>query len=337
MGATPKNISGSRSAGICGLSKWSSVVDEWLTIEEELEPGFCDKNGYIKPVRQDNPFLTWGLAFEDAICQKIFETTRYTVNNREREDEILDGICTCHRDGDIEIDYDRPRILIENKTTSSWAFRDEWGEEDSDVIPVNYGIQVQHNMMVTGLPVCWLFVLIFPVVQTELDKLVNLSEVDKKKWVDVLAEMGLLKRFIIRADTEIQEMLRERYREFWNENVLKQIPPEPVSMLDLRKLLPRKFGECVAPPRIAHLVNTYRDMSEEENRVKPIKENIRVRILNYMRLGSSRLMIKTHPITNRTIYCGKIGPHDKNLRLLSENGRVLATYSRGRFTIRRGK
>lgn len=318
MGATPKNISGSRSAGVCNLSKWNSAVDIFLEIEEELHPNFCDDHGYVKPVRKESPFLTWGLAFEDPICEKIRETTGYTVRNREQEDSILGGICTCHRDGDIELDGGT-EVLIENKTTSAWAFRDEYGEEDSDVIPINYGIQVQHNMMVTGLPVCWLFVLVFPRVQTELDQIVTLSAIDKKQWVDVLAEMGLFKRFIIEAKPEIQQMLRERYRDFWYGNILTQIPPSPVSMLDLRKLLPAKFGECIADPKVMHLVNTFRDMSEEENRVAPIKENLRIKILDFMRENAT---------TTKT----------KNLRLLAENGRVLASYTTGGgFRIRKEK
>ena len=322
MGAKPKNISGSRAASICNLDKFKSCVDTWLEIEEELKPGFCEKNGYEKPVRQDNPFLSWGLAFEDPICEKIHELTGYLVCDREKEFNahalygIDPDIATCHIDG--ALDGDEHAILDENKTTSIWAFRDEYGDDDSDVIPINYSIQVQHNMMLTGCVECWLFVLIFPVVQTELDELVKLSEVDKKKWVDVLAEMGLFKRFVIDVNRDIQYMLKDRYREFWKDNVLAEVPPEPVSMDDLKKLLPRKFGECIAPPEVMHMVNTYRDMTAEEGRVKPIKEDLRVKILDYMRESAT-------PADN------------KNLRLLSESGRVVATYSKGRFTVRKMK
>lgn len=313
MGSTPKNISGSRSAAICGLSKWNSAVDVWLEIKEEIDPGFCKKNGFAKPEKKESPFLSWGLAFEDAICAKIEEIHGVKVVNREHEYSNSDGTQTCHVDGEI----DGEPLLVENKTTSTWAFRDEYGDEDSDVIPENYSIQVQHNMMLSGCVSCWLFVLIFPVVQTELDELVVLSEVDKKKWVDVLCEMGLFKRFIIHADSEIQAMLRERYDEFWTKNVLESVPPTPVSMDDLKKLLPSKFGECIASPKIMHAINTYRDISTEENRVKPIKNNLKVKILDYMRMNSSS--------------DGK----NKNLRLLSENGRIVATYSNGRFTIKK--
>lgn len=313
MGATPNNISGSRSAAICGLSKWSTEVSVWLEIMEEREPGFCAKHGYEKPVKEESPFLTWGLAFEDAICQKIEEIESVKIVRREHEYSSDDGTQTCHVDGEVIRDVD---ILIENKTSFVLAARDEYGEEGSDIIPINYGVQVQHNMMLSGCKVCWLYVLVFPVIQTELDELVKLPEIDKKKWVDVLAEMGLFRKYIIHADPDIQSLLKPRYQQFWNENVLKKIPPTPVIMDDLRKLLPSKFGECIASPEIMHLVNTYRDISAEEGRVKPIKKNLRVKILDHMR---------THAT----------GGHNKNLRLLSENGHVSATYSKGRFTVRR--
>jgi putative phage-type endonuclease len=50
-------------------------------------------------------------------------------------------------------------VPLELKTASVWT-ADKWGESGSDEIPVNYVIQVTHQMAVTGAPFCYVAALI---------------------------------------------------------------------------------------------------------------------------------------------------------------------------------
>ena len=91
-------------------------------------------------------------------------------------------------------------VPVEYKTAAVW-----------DEIPDYYFCQIQHQMMVTGAEDCYLAVLV----------------------------LGRNKQFIVekvkRVDNFVDGM-KGRLVSFWNDNVLKQIPPQPESLKDAKKL-----------------------------------------------------------------------------------------------------
>ena len=74
---------------------------------------------------------------------------------------------TCHVDGLYIVNDESSPIfngplLHEGKTTTSYGFGDKWGEPGTDKIPVEYQIQVQHQMLCTGADSAIVSVLVFP-------------------------------------------------------------------------------------------------------------------------------------------------------------------------------
>ena len=86
--------------------------------------------------------------------------------------------------------------VLEIKTTSVWN-RKEWEE---DTIPQSYYAQVQHYLMLTGY---------------------------KFAYVAVLIGGQEYKEFKVERNEEDIELIRNKATEFYNENILKLIPPMP--------------------------------------------------------------------------------------------------------------
>jgi putative phage-type endonuclease len=155
MGAIPKGVSGSRIAGVLGLSPFNTPFAVWQQICEEREPGFNEKHGYTLPVFEETAAQRWGLCFENAIAELAERETGKRILDRERFFE-KDNM-TAHVDGIFN-----DGALYEAKTTTSFMFRDSWGEPGTDHIPRYYQAQVQWNRNLAGLQTARVFVLTWP-------------------------------------------------------------------------------------------------------------------------------------------------------------------------------
>jgi len=129
-------IGGSNVAGICGISPWSTPLDEFMKI-----------TGQVKI--PDNPAMEWGRRLEPVVRQKYQEATgRHVFFNQnpnkygvEFQHPILPFIVGS-LDG-ISENHQESRVL-EIKTART---RDAW----LDGVPEYYACQVQHYMACTGL------------------------------------------------------------------------------------------------------------------------------------------------------------------------------------------
>ena len=173
---TPINISASRSAGILGISQWSTPVTEWLNIMEAMEPGFCEKNGYKwePPVKDEDKsaVFRWGHAFEDSVIKLSEDAQGRKINDRESLCEYQglqkgENYITCHVDGIYEyISGEFSPKIHEGKTTFARAFYKKWGEPGTAHIPAEYQSQCQHILMCTGADEIVVSVLVFPKLRT---------------------------------------------------------------------------------------------------------------------------------------------------------------------------
>jgi predicted phage-related endonuclease len=275
MGSKPSGISASRGAAILGLSKWSTRVEAFLKIMEEREPGFCAANGYEKPEHESNMLLEMGLAFEDAVCS--------LAENKQGTDiigeEILSkhpnlGYVTCHQDGEY---YDS-NILHEGKTTSIFYFRDNFGEPGTNRIPPEYQIQVQHQMLCTGIEECILSVLVFPFRQDSIEEIPS----DPLKWASILAEMGYFHQYYIKADPELHKLMLKKYQKFWDRHILTGKPPRPRTYRDIKRLVKAPKGTIIATKQIERWAAEYKDIGEEMSLAKKRKDELKTQILEYM-------------------------------------------------------
>jgi len=281
MGSKPSGISASRGAAILGLSKWSTPVEVWLKIMEEREPGFCEANGYEKPEHETNMVLEMGLAFEDAVCTLAAKKVEYGAEIWKREKfsqhTVLEYV-TCHQDGEY-INCETHGTLHEGKTTSIFYYRDNFGEPGTDRIPQEYAVQVQHQMLCTGIDECILSVLVFPFRQDTIEEI----PADPLKWAAILDEMGYFHQYHIQADPELQNKMLEKYRKFWERHVLTGKPPRARTYRDIRRLVKAPQGTIVATKQLERWSSEYKDIGEEIALANKRKAELKTNILEFMR------------------------------------------------------
>lgn len=131
-----RGLGGSDIAAICGLSKWSTAFDVWLS---KTRPDLVND--------EDNDVLATGRRLEPAIAQWAAEETGSVLGSaancvHHRHDwarASTDG--ALHKDGGIRGLECKSALVL-----------DEWGEEGTDAIPPYYTTQVWHYAAVTQVP-----------------------------------------------------------------------------------------------------------------------------------------------------------------------------------------
>ena len=335
--STPINISASRGAAILGLSKWKTPVQVWLEIVESREPGFCAKNNYELLVKEENPSMRWGTAFESAIIELAKMKEGCIIHNQEkyfnkhihkgnkREEQVI----TCHIDGQFS---ETGQPLHEGKTTTLFYFADNFGEDGTDQVPMEYQIQCQHQMICTGADKVILSVLVFPKRPEEWEDKNWIVKIHNNEWIMVdgngithnqiswaktLSEMGFFHQFTITAHPKLQKSMMKHYSDFWFNNVLKQIPPDPINIDDIKLLCREPVGTIIADENIERQLSELENIKTEIGQGGSLSKRaaqIKLSILEYMR--SAEKTIDTES--------------DKKWILRGSDGKKLATYGKNK-------
>jgi hypothetical protein len=298
----PVNISASRGSAILGLSNWSTPTEVWLKIMEEREPGFCKKHNYEYPIFEETAQIRWGKAFESSIIELAERKQGIDITDRERlySAGALFPFITCHIDGKYS-----KKILHEGKTTAIFYYRENFGEPGTDKVPVDYQIQTQHQMICTGAEKVILSVLVFPrrvddweemgweFVENEKGYFLKNDIFTEKtgldgpiKWARILNKMGYFHQYEINANPKLQELMIMHYKEFWEENIIKGIPPKPKTYDDIRKLVRNPIGTIIATEEMERVVSEYRIIKDEISEKGPLGkriDQIKIDILQFMK------------------------------------------------------
>jgi len=287
MGSLPSGISGSRAAAILGFNTFRTPVMTWLDIMEERVPGFSERHGYKREPFEGNAATKWGLAFESDVIALSEMKTRRAIHDRERaffhpEFKYL----TCHVDG-IYTDDAGPSgmggaTLHEGKTTTIYTFRDDWGELGTDRIPEHVQVQVQHQMLVTGAARAIVSVLAFPNRQQDWEDLEIDPAAVASDWAGVLNDMGYFHQYFIDANPELHTSMLSAYTDFWENNVLKEIPPEPANYEDIRRLITAPKGTVVADEKLDRWATEYRAINEESRKINKRKNQLKTLLIAEM-------------------------------------------------------
>lgn len=188
-----KYIGSSDVAGILGISPWRSPLDVYLDKTRGREPVTAEKEKLFRRGTRMEPYVIDLLAEEEQLSV-VARGNRYI-------DKEFGFIAA-----EIDAETDDGRN-VEIKTVSPFKSR-EWGDQQTDEIPVHYTAQVMHGLMVTGRDTCMLGVLIggddFRVYRVE-------------------------------RDDEIIAAIRQREVEFW-QRIQHQVPPEPIAVSDIMRL-----------------------------------------------------------------------------------------------------
>ena len=192
---------------------------------------WLEKTGQVEP-EEPGEAAYWGTVLEDVVAQEFSKRTGFRVRRRNA---ILK-----HPQYEWMIaNVDRMLVGssegLECKTTSASQAK-EW---EGDEIPAQYIVQVQHYMAVTGAKAWWLAVLI-----------------GGQKFIH--------KR--IERDDELIQQLIEIEKDFWENHVLANVPPEldgsPASTELVKKMYPQATLPSVDLPSQA------KELIEELENVK---------------------------------------------------------------------
>lgn len=219
-----KLLGGSDAAAILGISPWRTPLQVYL---DKVEPRSLEldhnKARIFARGKRMEPYVVDLLAAEEGL-------TIVGRGNRYRDPEL--PFLAAEIDAET---HDGRNVEI--KTVSPFkAF--EWGEEQTDSIPVHYTAQAMHGLMVTGRAVCIFGVLIggddFRVYQVERDE-------------ETIAAM------------------RQREIEFW-QLVQDRTPPDTRTTADVLAMFARDTGR---------IVEADADVAAAIARMQGIKEQIK--------------------------------------------------------------
>ena len=137
----------------------------------------------------------WGHVLEGTVL-KEFSNRHKELIVYEVPYSVVNDFLIANLDGALKDKETGDYGVLEIKTTSVWN-RKEWEE---DIIPQSYYAQIQHYLMLTGY---------------------------KFAYVAVLIGGNEYKEFKVERSEEDIELIRNKSTEFYNENLLKKIPPMP--------------------------------------------------------------------------------------------------------------
>ena len=246
-----KGIGGSDAGVVCGVSKYKTPL--------EL---FMEKTGLSPPAEAGEPAY-WGRQLESLVKAEFTKRTGIeviAVNKLLQSKEYpfmlanLDGVCRHPTYG---------KCVFESKTASAYK-SSEW----EDTIPIEYRLQLQHYLAVTGY---------------------------MGAYIAVLIGGNTFKYQFIERDEELISMLIQRESDFWG-HVQSDIPPSLDGSEASAKYLNKRFSSSVSrskiklPETAAALIKQYDDASEQLERITEQKkeaENLLKQMLGEHEVGTA--------------------------------------------------
>lgn len=203
---------------------------------------WMDKTGRIE-ASEPNEAMYWGNVLEDTVRKEFVKRSGLKVR---RVHSILQHpevpYLLANVDGIIKTPEGEG--IFEAKTTNAF----NKGEWSGDGLPDQYLLQVQHYLMVTGYNFAYVAVL-------------------------VGGNEFIYKR--IEADEEMIDLIRRLEVDFWENYVMKDVPPEPTaqSCQLLSKLYPGGKQEAlILPEDSLELVKRFEMYQKQEKEAKSLKE-----------------------------------------------------------------
>ena len=270
-------IGGSDVAAVLGLNPWKTPLDVW---NDKL--GLSEDKGMSEPAY-------WGTVLEDTVAKEFQLRTRKRVQkvshqfadpenswmianidraiiNREIAKKVrpLLDVEEIERYANIT-GVERPintDIAFEAKTANAFT-ADLWGPSQEleikqnnlrteHVIPLYYETQIQWYCGILKLKGMYLAVLIG-------------GSDFRMYWVD--------------ARPDVFQVIKEKCSRFWNENVLKKIPPDPINIDDVLQLYGKSNGKSVeAQGELAIDYGEYARIAGEIKELKKQQDALKTKI-----------------------------------------------------------
>jgi putative phage-type endonuclease len=234
-----------RKTGIGGSDVAAVLgVSKWKTAFELYQ----DKVNDIVDV-QESDILHFGNKLEQVIADEFAERNNVKVQKRNtmyRHAEHPELIANIDR-------YIVGGAILECKTCSAWA-QGKFGKA-GDEIPDEYQLQVQHYMYVTGI---------------------------REAYLAVLIGGNEYRQFEIPYHADLAEFAAGQCVNFWQNHVLKNVPPPPTVRDALTDYYIAESGaKITATPAIMELVEEYKTLKGDEKEVKARMEKVKFELQNF--------------------------------------------------------
>lgn len=220
------SIGGSEIAQAVGLNRFRAPLALW-----------AEKTGVVKRTVEDNDKLLFGRLLEPIVKQHFQDVTGYKVMDVP---QILASVAapflTANLDGICIVDGEP--CVLEVKTTS---FASDWEENGC---PIEYFLQCQHYMFVTGM---------------------------QKAYLAVLIGGSDFRYVKIDRNDELISAIESKAINFWNNNILKNVPPAP-SATD-NELMAKLYPSACDNTIVLH--NDYASLLDELEGVKQLESDVK--------------------------------------------------------------
>ena len=226
-----KGIGGSDIAAILGVSKFKTALEVYLSKTTD-QP------------EQKGEHLYWGHALENPIIDRFIQDTGANVIRQPEMRRHPDYEWAIANADALITNGDTIEAILEIKTSSAFKSR-EWGEDDTDEVPIEYIAQVQWYM--------W----IYDVQEAYLAALIGGNQ---------------YRQYHIQRDDELIAMLAEKAQAFWQNHVIPRIPPEPQDGADAQKLYPHDNGDAAEAD--SDTLTAYAELRELKAQEKELKAQI---------------------------------------------------------------
>lgn len=245
-------IGGTDVPKILGISTWGTPMSCWLEKLGRAPPEKFD------PARAQ--VQRRGKKLEPYVADMTLDKLRgmghdvqIVAKNRRHVDAAVPYLSA---EIDRELILDGQPANLEIKTATGHA-RAGWGDEETDAIPLHYTAQVMHGLGITGQRRC---------------------------VVGALLGLDDVAIYFIDRDDDLVAGMRARCVEFWEQHVLREVPPDPVRFADVSMLYPVDNDRTVeASPEVAAAVRDLRTLRHSIKRDEVRAESLRLLAGAYMR------------------------------------------------------
>lgn len=204
---------------------------------------------------EGNEATFWGHMHESTIM-KVFAQKHREFNVYQVPYSVVDNFLIANLDAVLKDKNTGEHGVLEIKTTNAFNYKD-W---EGDVIPQYYYAQVQHYLMLTGY---------------------------KFAYIAVLIGGQQYKEFKIERSEEDINLIRNKAIEFYQENLLKKIPPMPDGSDAYMKHLKKKALEIESDevkelPEFEEIAIRIKELARQKKLIEDEDKLLREKILHKM-------------------------------------------------------
>ena len=242
-------IGGSDVAAILGVSPWKSQFQLYQEkigeFQEEITPA---KQKLFDRGKRWEPVVIDMLVDE---LQSLGHDVHILDRNKRYKDPVHDFIAA---EIDLELIVDGEEFNGEMKTVHPFAAKD-WGDENTDEIPVYYTAQCLHGQMVVGR---------------------------NRTIVAALIGADDLRVHFVDRDEEMIRIMRQKEIEFWA-RVKNRDAPEPTTADDIKHLFTKDSGSAVeANSEIIGAIEEIKTLKSTQKNIDVELETLIIQVKKYM-------------------------------------------------------